>query len=216
MEKVNDNYVQGNAEFFIFSCHTEHLVLRPVAQFALPESKELLVNHGCSSGYLRVIFKDFCRIVINRNPIVELLCGFCLPLGIVFAKYYISNTRMIPQEAIAQTGHCKGDGCLRIALCKLQGTAFQVEIGLLVLSHSVNFLSVIALEAQLHHIVAADNCLVFPPADSEASAFAACWLVVIPVILFQDFLSVTIKGHNTGRVHLDAETSVSDDGAFCF
>jgi len=90
-----------------------------------------------------------------------------------------------------------------------------VEIGRLVLSHSINFLPVIALKAQLHHIVAADNRLVFPPADFETPAFTACGLVIVPVIFLEDFLSVAVEGHNACRIHFDAETSVLDGGVVC-
>ena len=103
---------------------------------------------------------------------------------------------MVPQESVAEAGHCKWDGDLGIALCELKRTAFQVEIGLLVLSHTIDPLPVIALKAQFYGVVAASDRLVLPSADLQTPALRAGGLVIVPVIFFQEFLTVAAEGHD--------------------
>ena len=112
VEKVNHNHIKRNSQFLVFSCHAKHFLLRPVAQLALPESEKRLVDHGCSASHFSVVLQDFCGIVIDGNPVVELFCGLGFPLRIVSAKHDIADARMIPQKAIAETGHRKWDRSL--------------------------------------------------------------------------------------------------------
>ena len=56
---------------------------------------------------------------------------------------------MIPQKTITETGYGKGNTYLGIALCQFQCTALQIQIFLLVLSHSINLLTVVAFKPDL-------------------------------------------------------------------
>ena len=80
-------------------------------------------------------------------------------------QWNVYVTRMIPQEAITETGYGKRNTYLGIALCQLQCTALQIQIFLLVLSHSINFLSVVAFKTNLYGIVSTDDCLVLSATD---------------------------------------------------
>ena len=141
MEKVCYNDINLQSTAMIFPCHLKQLLLRLIAQLALPEAKSVLRHHRHLSGRICIGLLDLCRGISRCDPVVHLLRGFGNPLGHIFAKGHAADRRIVPQKSITVAGKCKRDTCLRIAMCQLQCTALDIQIRLLILAHSVELLT---------------------------------------------------------------------------
>ena len=146
MEEVDDDLVDLNAFRLIPPGHLQHLILGAVTQFALPQAHQVLREYPGPTGDGGVFLQNCLGRIGGSDPVVHLMGGLGDPFIVIPAEGHPPHCRIVPQEAIPQGGHSKGNGYLRIALGQLQNTALQVHALLLVLAHTEDFLAFIALK----------------------------------------------------------------------
>ena len=149
MEKINHNHVHRQAAFFVLAHHAKHLVLRLIAQLALPKSHQIPAHHGYTAGDGSVVFQYLRRSVRRSDPVVDLAGALRRPLGDVFTQRHIAHSGVIPQEAISSGRQHERNRRLRIALRQLQCAALQVQEILLILSQAVEALTLIGFKGHL-------------------------------------------------------------------
>ena len=76
----------------------------------------------------------------------------------------------MPQKAVALVGEHEGNGCLRIAVCKLKHTVLHVKQLLLILSHSEQLFFRVRMEGHCQLMIASEPCLKMSGMIVEGSA----------------------------------------------
>ena len=140
MEEIDHNHRNRKASPLVLPCHAEQFFLRLVAKFTLPVTHSIIRHHRNFSGRICICLFNLCRSISCRNPIIELFSGSCLPGRDIFSEVHSSDSRIVPEKAISETGQCKRNRCLRISMRQLKVGSFHIKIWLLVLSHSEYFL----------------------------------------------------------------------------
>ena len=210
VEEVDDNHIDRKALFLVFPCNRQNLLLRAVAKLALPQSHEIFRKHGRTSGYRRIFFQDFLRRISCRNPVIHLPGCRCLPLCIVLSKGDTTNCRIIPEEPIAHGRNFKRYCNLRVSLLQTQNTALQIQIGLLILAHSVNLLLINALKANIQREISAWDSLPLTAPDFKAAALLPEGAVIEAEIFAKELLPILIKGNDAGKIDRGRDPSVGD------
>ena len=162
MEKVDDDLVDLDALFLVFTGNREHFILCAVAELALPESHEALREHGSMPCHRGVVCEYSLGIGICRDPVVHLLCCSCDPLCIVVSEGHTADCRVVPQETIAEGRDHERHGGLGITLRELKRAALHVHAVLLVLAHSEYLFTLVCLKTKVEAVVTtADDTLPF-------------------------------------------------------
>ena len=215
VEEVDDDLVDVDALGLVLPGDGEHLVLRAVAQLALPKAHAVLREGAGAAGDGGVVLQDLLGVLRGGDPVVHLLGGAGDPLGVVLAEGHLAHGRVVPQEPVAQGRNRKRHRDLRIALRQLQRAALQVQIGLLVLAHAEDLLPVVALELDVQLVLRpADDALPGAVDDLEAPALARERAVIHPVVFAQDLLAVPVEGDDPGEVDDRLDAAVGDGGLF--
>ena len=211
VEEIDNDLIDLDAFLLILSCYREHFLLCAVTEFALPQTHAVLREHGRTPGHSCVVFHDFLRTVRNREPVIHLSGRTGRPLRIVLSEGCLTDRRVVPEHTIAKAGYGKGNGDLRVSLCQLQHTALKIHIRLLVLTHSEDFLSVIAFKFHIQLIfAAADHALPLTVYHLQATAFFTERSVIKTEILTQELFSVTIIGDDSAEVYHCLDAAISD------
>ncbi|MNS52810.1 hypothetical protein D3C72_855370 [compost metagenome] len=138
MEEINHHHSERQVATAIFARHFQYLLLGAVAQFALPQAADKGRGRRRSAGGGDILAGDLRDAVACGDPVVHLPRDAGAPFGLVFGKADFPNRRIIPQHAVAQIRLHKRHAGLRVALGQFEGTAFQIQPGLLILTHTVN------------------------------------------------------------------------------
>ena len=213
MEEIDDDDVEGNAPAVILARDGEHLLLRAVAQLALPEPQCVLGKFGCAARERGVVREDLLRRA-DGDPVVELTHALDVPLGDILGKGRPSDGGLIEQKPVAERGEKKWHARLRIALGKLQRAAFQIQAVLLVLPHAVQ-LFLLRLKAQRTLVVAAADGLIFARHDAQRRRVRHVVLVAA-VVLLQDLHAAFVEANFAEAVDARGDRAVCDDRAIPF
>src|SRR5699024_6910960 len=127
---------------------------------------------------------------------IHLLGGLSCPLGHIFPEGHRADSRIIPQKSISVAGKDEGYTCLRISVSQFQGTAFYIQIRLLVLSHSVKLLPFYRLKPDSQTVIICTLSGLKGPGNDLKSAIklfpAFFFRTPDPFIFLQKQLSVLI------------------------
>ena len=100
MEEVDDDLIDFDAFLLILAGDGQHLVLRAVAQLALPQSHSVLREHRRPAHHICVLLQDLLRRVRHRDPVVHLLSRPRDPLSVDLAERDLPDRRIVPQHAV--------------------------------------------------------------------------------------------------------------------
>ena len=211
MEKVYHDDIQGNPAPLIFPGHLQHLLLGAVAQLALPQAQGILREFGSPSRDSGIVLQDGLRIVVRRDPVVQLLGQAAVPLGIVGSEHHLADSGIVPQEAVTFAGDIEGHADLGVALGQLQDAAFQIQVRLLILPHAVYLLALLSLEAHCDAVITAADRLELAGEHFHAGAVL---IGATPVsgVFFQYDLAVLRELQPAAVVQRAAYLPVPDDG----
>ena len=112
VEEVDDDDGDRQAAALVLARHLQKLLLRLVAQLALPEAHRPVRHHRDGAGHGRVRFLDLRRGVARGDPVVDDLCGNRAPRRHVRAEGDRADARVVPQEAVAERGEHERDARL--------------------------------------------------------------------------------------------------------
>ena len=207
MEKVDDDDVQRDAAAVILARDGEHLLLRAVAELALPEPQRVLGEFGRPSDKRGIRFHDLLGRISDRQPAIALFQALRMPLGHVLAEHRSADRGIVPEEPVPARREQERHADLRVALSQLEGATLQVEIGLLILPHAVQLLPVRALKAQRESIIAPDRRAVFARHHAERGRVRRV-VFVTAVILLENGSAVAVKPDLTEAADLRAQPAV--------
>ena len=213
MEEIDDDDVEGNAPAVILARDREHLLLRTVAELALPESQRVFGKFGRAPRKRGVVREDLLRRA-DGDPVIELAHALNVPFGDVLGEGRLSDGGLIEQEPVAERGEKEGHARLRIALGKLQRAALQIQAVLLVLPHAVQLFP-LRLKAKRAFVVAAADGLILACHDAQRRRVRHVVLVAA-VVLLQNLHAVLIEADLAEAVNARRERAVRDDRAISF
>ena len=104
VEIIHYDHINGQATPLILPCDLQKLVLRLIAEFALPEAKPIFRHHRHGSGHSRIALHDLLWAVSSNDPIVENIRRIGFKARQVLSKYRTANRRVVPQQAISEAG----------------------------------------------------------------------------------------------------------------
>ena len=84
---------------------------------------------------------NLCRGIADRNPVIQLPCGFRPPLGPIPSKGRIPDGGIVPQKAVPHGGEHERNADLGVPLRQLELAPLQIQKGQAVLPHPVESLS---------------------------------------------------------------------------
>ena len=102
VEEVDYHYIKVNTHFLVFTCNCKNFILSSVTEFTLPESKIVFCKSWSTSYSSSKVFNNLCRFIANSNPVIHFFCRFSSPFCNILCKTYLTNSRIIPEEAISQ------------------------------------------------------------------------------------------------------------------
>ena len=153
VEEIYHYDVYRKISAFILPCNPQDLILRFVAELALPESESILRHHGNLPRYIRIMMLNFRRCVRRGDPVIQLFGGFRVPFRQILSKRHRPDGWVIPEHPVSAAGNHKWNTCLRIPMRQLQPAAFQIKIRLLILPHSEQLFIFLRLKARIEAIV---------------------------------------------------------------
>ena len=215
VKEIHHNHIDGQTPALVFPCNGEQLLLGLIAQLALPEAQAVLRHHWNRAGDRPIGFQNLRRCIASHNPIVQRLGGIGLQTHDVFAEHRPAHAGIVPQQTVAQRRHHKGYRRLGIAVGQLQVRAFEIEIGLLILSHTVElFLRVQRFQPHGQMVVASQNGPEFPCLHLDGAAFGVQNVPpVAAVLLQQQFAVLVVSCQLAVSGQMDRQFSVGDGPA---
>ena len=106
VEEVDHDAGQRQAARLVLARDRKQLVLRAIAQLALPESAGPFGEVGRMAGGIGVAREDLARAVAGGDPVVELRCCIRRPAGDVGGELRPPRCRVVPEKAVAARGRC--------------------------------------------------------------------------------------------------------------
>src|SRR5579875_1180575 len=100
----------------MFARHRQQLVLRAIAQFALPESRRPLREFGSMSRCISILLHNIGIRFTARNPVIKLRRRFSYPARLVRPQFHSSDGWIIPEEAITPVRDQERNRYFRVAL----------------------------------------------------------------------------------------------------
>ena len=211
VEEINHDAVNLDALRLVPARYLQDLILRAVAEFALPQTHQIFRKMRRSSTHARVRRQNFLRRVRHGDPIVHLLRRARVPLRDVLAERHAADRGVVPEHAVAERRHHERNADLGVALRELERAPLQIEVRLLVLPHAVDLLAVVALEKHLKFIfTAAGNTLPLAVYDFQAAALTGERAAVAAVVLAQDQLVIPVERQYTRKIHRRFHAPVHD------
>ena len=214
VEKVDHNLVNPDAFLLILSRNGKYFLLGTIAQLALPQAHQLLREHRCPACHGCILCQEFLRVFPGSNPVIHLFCAAGNPFCLVPGKGDPAYRRVIPQKTVSQGTDHKGNRNLTVALGQFKHRAFQVQEGLLVLSHAIDLFIFVGIKTNRQLIIAAPhNPFPFTVNHFQAAAGLNQCSAVRAVVFPQDQFSVSVKTDHSGKVDSSADPSVFNLGA---
>ena len=214
VEEVHNDDIHRDAAFMIFTSNLQQLILRLVTELALPEASTIIRHHGNGTGYFRVVFLNLRRSVTRGDPVIDLFRGTDLPLGQVFAEIRRADRRVVPEEAVTLAGKQERNARLGVALRHLKQAAFQVEVGVLVLTHAEQFFVRIGFKGHGDLKVIARRAFVLTRTAFQVGDGVEVFGVIhtmVPAtvkLIEQQLVFVVEKAHPSVRAHLQTDLAV--------
>ena len=194
----------------ILARNGEHLLLRAVAQLALPQPETVVGEVGRAPRERRVIGEHFLWRA-DGDPIVELTHALHAPLGDVFGKRRPPYGGLVEEESVPARGDQKRHARLRIALGKFQRTALEIETVLLILPHAVQLL-LLRLKAQRAGVITARDGQIFARHDPQRGRMRHI-VFITAVVFLQDLLAVPVKPDLAETIDACGNGAVADERA---
>ena len=101
VEKVDHDAGERQAKLLVLAGDVQKLLLRPVAQLALPEARRPVGQFGRHPAGGEVAFEDRGGAVAGANPVIEPRRRIGPPAGDVFGEVAAPGGGVVPQEPVA-------------------------------------------------------------------------------------------------------------------
>ena len=146
VEIIGNDHIDRQTSSLVFPRHFQYLFLCLITQLTLPEPHTILRHHRYLARSVRIGFLYLGRRIARRDPVVHLFCRFRHPFRHILTKCGMSDGRIVPQHAISPVREDERHAGLGIPVGQFDHAALQIQKRLLILSHTVQLLTVIRLK----------------------------------------------------------------------
>ena len=218
MEIVRHDHINRKASALVFPRHLQQFFLGLIAKLALPESHSIIWHHRHLARGICICLFDLGGRIPCGDPIIHLSGGMCDPFRQVLSKGDASDRRIVPEHSIALIGQGKGNAGLGIPVRQFHHTALHIQIRLLILAHTVDFLPILGLEPHRQLVILrSGNRRKSTRRDLQRAVELSFHLFAepVPVIFLQkQFSLLVIKFQLACHHQFTANVSVDEYGAF--